>query len=54
MKIGPLWIGWSRIDEIDRFNIGLDPCPAGWEIFGIEWKGNGFAFLARPRKGETQ
>lgn len=49
MKIGPLFLGWKKLEESDRILLGLDPWPAGWEVFHIEWNGSGYAICARPR-----
>ncbi len=50
MKLGWLEIGWTRLDEGDRISLGLEPWPAGWEVFSIEWRGHGWMLAARPRK----
>lgn len=50
MKLGWLEIGWTQLDESERLNLGLDPRPAGWEAFFIEWHGYGLMLMARPRK----
>lgn len=50
MKIGWLEIGWTRLDESERLNLGLDPWLPGWEAFCVEWRGRGWMLGARPRK----
>jgi len=49
VKIGPLFIGWVRLDESDRIHFDLEPWPLGWEVLSIQWDGVGFTTFARPR-----
>lgn len=49
MKIGPLFFGWHPLPESDRIDLGLDPWPAGWEAFCVEWNDRGFMTTVRPR-----
>jgi len=54
MKLGSLKIGWTRLDESERLNLGLGPWPPGWEAFFIEWRGHGLMLTARPRKESSK
>lgn len=51
MQIGPLFIGWVRLEESDRIAHDLEPWPCGWEGLHVEWNGRGAMIVARPRSG---
>lgn len=53
MKAGPLFIGWVVLDETDRIALGLEPWRHGWEVLHVQWFGQGFAIMARPRKSSA-
>lgn len=50
MKIGRLFIGWHRLSERDRIDLGLEAWLPGWEGLFVEWADAGYMILARPIK----
>lgn len=47
MRLGRFYIGWERIAESERIELGLDPIAGGWEVLCIEFAGRGFTLSAR-------
>lgn len=50
MRLGSFYLGWERISESERIELGLDRAATGWEVLCIEFAGRGFTLSARHAK----